>query len=85
MHYLLARHQPRPLTADEHAIQHAEELLIALEELDALKESLDTSFRAYRQTPTPSAGRELGLMLQQTFIAVSMVRLRRDDRVGTRR
>ncbi len=52
MHNHLPRFAPRPLTANERTIQHDEELTVTLEELAALKESLDTSYRAYRRTPT---------------------------------
>ncbi len=77
MHNHLARHEPRPLTADERAIQHAEELTVALEELDALKDCLDTSYEAYRRTATPLAGMALVEALQQTLVAVCALGMRR--------
>ena len=85
MHNHLARYHPQRLSPDERVIQHDEELLVALEELDALKESLDTSYRAYRRTPTPLAGMTLVEVMQQTLVAICAVGIFRGEDTGNRR
>ncbi len=85
MHNHLARHHPQPLSPDERVIQHDEELLVSLEELDALKDDLDSSYRAYRRTPTPLAGMTLVEVLHQTLVAVCAVGVFRGERTGNRR
>lgn len=83
MHNHLARYHPPSLSPDERLIQHDEELLVALEELDALKESLDTSYQAYRQAPTPLAGMTLVEVMHQTLVAVCAVGIYRGKGTGT--
>lgn len=77
MHDHLTRHRPAPLTDDECAVRQDEELAVAREELDALKEGLDASYRSYRQAATRPTAFALRAMLQQTLLALHAVERQR--------
>jgi hypothetical protein len=80
MYNLCPRPQIQPLTNEERAVQQAEELAVAREELAALKVGLDESYGAYRAVPARMSALALIDVLHQTITAVCSVERRR--RVG---
>jgi hypothetical protein len=80
MHNPCTRPRTQPLTNDERALQQAEELAIAREELAAFKDGLDASYGAYGAAAAHPSALALIDVLRQTIAAVSAVERRRTAR-----
>ncbi len=80
MHNLCTRPRTQPVTDDERAVQQAEELAIAREEMAAFKDGLDASYGAYGAAAAPPSALALIDVLQQTIAAVRAVERRRTAR-----